>query len=67
MMAATGTPTSEYHYAVTKARMIYLYTGRAIDPWDVEDYPYDWWDAIRSLCVDLPNAVKELSGRPSFE
>lgn len=35
-------------------------TGRAIDPWDVDKYPVDWKEAIRSFMVDLPEAIYSL-------
>ena len=54
MLASGGGTDDEYLSRIIKAQHIYHATGKAIYPWEVDDYPSDWLDAILSLQVDVP-------------
>ena len=45
---------------VIKARHIYEATGKAIWPWEVDDMPSDYMDAILVLQVDVPKKRRKI-------
>ena len=61
-MAVDQAPNDEYMMGVAKARLIHMATGFVIHPWQVDQYPWDWMEAIRMLLVELPSARNQING-----
>ena len=61
MLAAGGGTDDEYLTRIIKARHIYEATGKALYPWEVDDMPVDYMDAILCLQIDVPNKAERIN------
>jgi len=43
---------------VILANRIYNVTGNPCHPWEVDDYPDDWLDALTAFAVDVPRQMQ---------
>lgn len=68
MLAAGGKTDDDYLSCIIKARHFYEATGKAVYPWEVDDLPIDWMDAVIALQIDVPAKTERINkvkrGRP---
>ena len=54
-MLAAGGGTDDYYLSrIIQAQYIYNTFGAALFPWQVDEMPVDWMDAIMAFVVDVP-------------
>lgn len=60
-----GVATSDpYLVAIIKAQDIYHAIGKSVWPWEIDDLPSDWKQALKAIASDYPKAraaYKELN------
>jgi hypothetical protein len=64
-LAAGGGTNDPYLSCIIKAQYIRDATGMIIPPWEVDDFPIDWMDAIHVLQVDVPGKRARIHGMKS--
>jgi len=62
VLAAGGATDDPYLARVIQAKHIWSATGRAIDPWEVDDYPPDWLEAVCAHEVEVPKRREKVVG-----
>lgn len=61
MLASGGGTNDEYMTRIIKAQHIYKTFGVALYPWQVDDMPIDWMDAILAYTVDTPKKAARIN------
>jgi hypothetical protein len=57
---AAGAPTEDsYMRRVIQANCVYQTTGQAVWPWEVDELPDDWLDAIVEFTQALPEKMRK--------
>jgi hypothetical protein len=49
-----GSTDNPYITAIIRAQRIFQLTGHPVWPWEVDELPDDWLDAMRAYAVDVP-------------
>jgi hypothetical protein len=61
VLASGGGTDDPYLTRIIKAQYIYKAFGVALYPWQVDDMPDDWMDAILSYSVDVPKKAERIN------